>query len=175
MFSTFHARNLERCVKMNYASFPSLTTHEEALFYNFKKWLMKAWQILSTRRCGGMSWVERMAWVDLLNRSPFTYLSQSPEKQNLLFRTCPLLSLGHPYSLCSLPLGPHIFFPLTQEVSLSLLSGFLWIVLGEKMGKEIYTRKGRLCKSCLGGNVYKKIRPSYDYADYILVVKEDFI
>lgn len=38
MFSTFQARISERFLKMNYASsFPSPTTHEEALFYNCKK------------------------------------------------------------------------------------------------------------------------------------------
>lgn len=151
MFSTFRARISEHFVKMNYSFFPSPTTHAEALFHNRKKRFMKAWQILRAQRCGGTSWVKRRAWVGLLNRSPLTYVGQSPGKQSPSFWICSLPALCPPQSLsalCPLPLEPHIFFPSTQEVSLSVLSGFLWIDLREMMGKEKFDVGGRLWKSC---------------------------
>lgn len=53
MFSTFHARISEHFVEVNYASFPSPSTHGEALILQLQeKILMKAWRILSARKCG---------------------------------------------------------------------------------------------------------------------------
>lgn len=177
MFSTFRARISEHFVKMNYSFFPSPTTHAEALFYNRKKRLMKAWQILRAQRCGGTSWVKRRAWVGLLNRSPLTYVGQSPGKQSPSFWICSLPVLCPPQSLsalCPLPLEPHIFFPSTQEVSLSVLSGFLWIDLRETMGKEKFDVGGRLWKSCPWRRHLQSPDLNMATINFILVVKEDF-
>lgn len=142
---------------MNYASFPSPSTHEDALFYNCKKRISwkhdKSWVPRDVRVCSEYKrGIGVIFWTGV-----YSHVSQSPRKQSpspLLCLLCPL----HPP-----PQGPHTFFLLNLKVRCSVdlisceYSSEKWWerrCSTEETGSENHV---------LGGGTYTLIRPLCDH------------
>ena len=139
MFRTFHARISERFCKNDLHFLPVLYHPWRSLTLQlWEKAPVRAWQTWSAWGSGGemrRPWVERRAWVDLLNRS------HSHMSARLQGNKAPPLGPALLSPLClnhsNPPLGSYIFFPLsTWSQIISGLSGFFWIVLREMMGRS---------------------------------------
>lgn len=146
---------------MHYTSFPLATTHEEA------------WEVsresVTNLECPGMwrrvedvgvlSWKESLDWS--FEQEP-THTCQAVSRETKPLLWDPLSPLPLPHSVTLTPLSPSSGTPhcFSLHSRSQIISGFLWIVLREIMGKEKITGEAGFKNHVLGGSTYKIIRPS---------------
>lgn len=138
MFSTFHARISERFCKNDLHFLPishhpwrSLTLQlwEKALVRAWQTW--GAWGSGGEWRCGGpelKGGLGLIFWTGATHTSARLQGNKAPPLGPALLSSFASLNRSNP------PLGSHIFFPL--GTGSQIISGFLWIVLREMMGRS---------------------------------------